>query len=116
MILLITFSHYDSKRVRLVHRGIIENSRHTISLNTVIWLLVSITLIIVLGFRDIRTGDYEAYINLFKTVNSSKTIIHPEKSNYLFDWLCRIVYLIGGSANLVFVFSAIITIVFFHSV
>ena len=118
--LLVFLSPLDNNRISSVQlRGSTKSyyTSQSLSLKTTIpsaiWFALILVLIIILGMRGVATGDYYAYSDLFLSVNSGYTIVHPEKSNYLFDWLCRIVFLLGGSFNLVFLVSACITIVFF---
>lgn len=115
--LTLLFSQYDSARIVEVNSGIVlsekrDRRRLYIRRDDLIWGLIIFSLIVVLGMRGYFTYDSFNYERLFRTINSGSTIIHPEKSNFLFDWICRLVYLVGGTANLMFFVVALLTIFF----
>ncbi len=121
-VFLILFASRDNIRIKEISTNpnniytgkIIFGSKYrNLPISSIVWGGVLVVLIIVLGMRNVQTGDSQAYQNLFEVVNAGSSIIHPPKSNFLYDWLCRIVYLTGGSNNAVFLIVAVITLLFF---
>lgn len=77
---------------------------------SLLWSTVIISLVIILGFRGIFTVDSYVYEIGFRIINASETITYHY--NFLYDWINRFTYLIGGNIHTVFFISSVITLYF----
>ena len=78
----------------------------------ILWLVMIVSAIVVLGLRDIVTGDFEAYSSGFSMIAYGETQNLYYSYNVLYMAIVRFAVLIGGNIHTVFFICACISIIF----